>query len=281
MRALLVHEDLWKSIAGYPTGDTTSEEVKFSRDQKALAKICLTLDGSAITHVRTAKTAKEAWDALAKVFEDTGMGRRLFLERKLYRYSLSDFKNIEEYLNAVMSTAQDLADIGKVIDDSSIAAIILGGLTQKYEPLIMALENSNVEITTELVKTKLLNEIAKIAAEDEVTAFRSSGSSRSTTRLNKKKPVVCYGCKESGHKRPDCPLKKKRNKEKSLLALGIGEGDSINHWYVDSGASQHMTPRRDWFVNLKPKDSVSVTVANGERINCEGFGDISIPLSLM
>jgi hypothetical protein len=48
MRALLIHEELWPSIAGYPIDDTTSEDVKKRKDQKALSKISLTLDGSAI-----------------------------------------------------------------------------------------------------------------------------------------------------------------------------------------------------------------------------------------
>ncbi|KAL4719521.1 hypothetical protein ACJJTC_012620 [Scirpophaga incertulas] len=52
MRALLIHEDLSKSVEGYPVSDITTEDMRTAKDQKALAKISLTLDGSAITHVR-------------------------------------------------------------------------------------------------------------------------------------------------------------------------------------------------------------------------------------
>nr|XP_034827960.1 uncharacterized protein LOC117985369 isoform X2 [Maniola hyperantus] len=82
------------------------------------------------------------------------MGRRLALERKLYRLSLSDFENIE---------------------DKSIAAILLGGLTSKYEPLIMALENCNIDITSDLVKTKLLNEMSKNDTIPTNTVFQAKG----------------------------------------------------------------------------------------------------------
>ncbi|XP_073955607.1 uncharacterized protein [Choristoneura fumiferana] len=41
-------------------------------DKKALTKICLTLEGSAITQVRSAKTASEAWTALQNAYEDKG-----------------------------------------------------------------------------------------------------------------------------------------------------------------------------------------------------------------
>lgn len=67
------------------------------------------------------------------------MNQHLYLERKSYRLRLEDFdNNIESYINVVISTAQDLADIDKAIDDKSIAAILLEGLTPRYDPLIIS-----------------------------------------------------------------------------------------------------------------------------------------------
>ncbi|KAH9641407.1 hypothetical protein HF086_011436 [Spodoptera exigua] len=283
MRNYLMHEELWEAISGYPTGMNVSNVTKIRSDQKALTKICLTLESSAITHVRSATTAAEAWNALQNAYEDKGMGRRLYLERKLYRLRLEDFdNNIESYINAVISTAQDLADIGKVIDDASIAAILLGGLTSRYDPMIMTLENSNVQVTTEIVKSKLLNEISKESSIKLETAMKSKVDASSVE--SKAKQIVCYGCGEPGHKRPNCPLKKKKvmkrknptNKDStSVSALGATNNYDMDKWYIDSGATKHMTSRRDWFVDLKPIDN-KVTVANGTKIDAEGIGKISI-----
>ncbi|KOB68319.1 Uncharacterized protein OBRU01_15738 [Operophtera brumata] len=91
-KMLLLHEELWSSISGYESSDKTSLEHRLRKNQKALSKISLTVDGSAISYVRTAKTATEAWYALQKHMK-----------------------------------TQDLDDIGKKIDDCSLAAIILGG----------------------------------------------------------------------------------------------------------------------------------------------------------
>lgn len=67
------------------------------------------------------------------------MNQHLYLERKSYRLRLEDFdNNIESYINIVISTAQDLVDIDKAIDDKSIAAILLEGLTPRYDPLIIS-----------------------------------------------------------------------------------------------------------------------------------------------
>lgn len=283
MSNYLMHEDLWESIDGYSAGDSTPDPVKVRKDRKALNKICLTLEGSAVTHVRMAKTAAEAWKALQNAFEYRGMSRRLSLERKLYRLSLENFDDIEAYINAVLSTAQDLADIGKIIEDVSLAAILLGGLTSKYESLVMALENSHVDITTELVKAKLLNEMSKQIDMNPVpaTAMRSKDE---PSYESKDKKIVCYRCGEPGHKSPGCPLRNKKNIKKkkpaskestSLSALGTSNEYNMDKWYVDSGATKHMTSRRDWFVNINPID-LKVTVANGTKINAEGIGKIAI-----
>jgi hypothetical protein len=47
--------------------------VDVKKDQKAKAKICLLVEPQCIPHVRTAKTAKEAWDNLKKAYEDKGI----------------------------------------------------------------------------------------------------------------------------------------------------------------------------------------------------------------
>lgn len=280
MRNYLMHEDLWESIEGYSESDKTPIEEINRKDRRALTKICLTMDGQAIIHVRNAKTASEAWNALQNAYEDKGMSRRLSLERRLYRMSLCNYSNLEAYINAVLCTVQDLSDIGKTIDDESVAAILLGGLTAKYEPLIMAIENSNVKVSTELVKNKLLNEMSKDSTNSDVTALRTDNIQKYG------KPIVCYECNKEGHKRPDCPLKKKKTIKKkpnihkesaSLLALGITDSDISDKWYVDSGATKHMTSRKDWFEELKPLDcDVKVTVADGTKISVDGVGEIAI-----
>lgn len=59
---------------------------------------------------------------------------------------------IELYINAVITAVQDLADVDKIIE--SIAAILLRGLTPRFDPLTMVLKNSVVQILSELIKSK-------------------------------------------------------------------------------------------------------------------------------
>jgi hypothetical protein len=58
----------------------------------------------------------------------------------------------------VLSTAQEIATIGNRLDDDLIAILLLQGLTSDYKPMRMATENSGIKLTTNYVKTKLLQE---------------------------------------------------------------------------------------------------------------------------
>lgn len=217
---------------------------------------------------------QKRYGTLANAYEDKGIGRRLALERKLYRYELKQFVSIEEYINAVTGTVQDLADIGRKIDDLSIGAILLGGLPEEYDPLVMALENSCVDITSQLVKQKLLNESAKRESRELVFA----------SKLSRAKKIVCYRCKEPGHKSPNCPQKKKGQKSKqgyvkesTLMSFGAGGSISSSDWYVDSGASTHMSCKKEWLSNFNSNvESKVITLANNKNVSSTGIGDVQL-----
>ncbi|KAK2577036.1 hypothetical protein KPH14_012870, partial [Odynerus spinipes] len=62
---------------------------------------------------------------------------------------------MEEYVSESLTLAQKLRDIGSPMDDKLVGVIMLAGLPSEYKPMVMALENSGADITTDLVKNKL------------------------------------------------------------------------------------------------------------------------------
>lgn len=82
VQSYLRHEKLWKSVIGEDTSADNSE--------MALSKIILLLEPINYVHVKTAKTAKEAWDALSKAFDDSGLLRRVGLITKMINTKLDE-----------------------------------------------------------------------------------------------------------------------------------------------------------------------------------------------
>lgn len=62
-----------------------------------------------------------------------------------------------------------------------------------------------------------------------------------------------------------------------VLASTMPTDVDIETWYMDSGANDHMSHRKEWFVNLKIfKEEISVRVGDGAYIKAHGRGNIHI-----
>ncbi|KAG7302564.1 hypothetical protein JYU34_012495 [Plutella xylostella] len=272
LKMLLMHEDLHDCIEGE---DSCKDERK---KQKAMAKICLSVGPSALQHVRNAKTPYEAWSNLQRAYEDKGLCRRLGLLRSLFGVKLQDRDGMQSYLSYITELGQQLSDIGSAIEDEFLGIIMLSGLSTDFDPLIMALENSNTKLTSETVRSKLLQEQhRRDVKEGEMNA------------LAVKRPwtVRCFRCKKPGHVKKDCPNdeviepkaggRRSSGKENSLLtALSVKVQNDV--WYIDSGATHHMCNNKQIMQELQCSKKLEVNVANGEKLLTEGIGKVKVLL---
>lgn len=292
MKMALVHSNLWVCIDGYPEGDTTATDAKVRADQKALAKICLMVQPCAYPHVRNAGTAKEAWQNLLKAYEDKGLSRRLGLIRQLVRIKLEEFKTMEQYVNEAMSLAQKLSDMQHPVDDEFLGVILLSGLTPEYDPMVMAIENSVQAITSDFVKTKLLQDDKYNKESYEVALL----SKKRTFKKGNKQEIKCYQCGTYGHYKNQCPRasnvhenkkfdkgkcqKDKKEIAKTDRALQVtSDGENRNgsqKWYIDSGATTHMTFERENLMDFQCHMESKILVANNQRISGAGVGKTQV-----
>lgn len=290
MRMYLKHEDLWDYVDGNVKPDKFSQKM----DEKALAKICLMIKPELYVHVREAKSAKDAWQSLAKTFEQRGLMGRLSLQRQLVACKLNNFSSMSAYVSEIMTLSQRLSDIDAPVDDEYLAVILLSGLPPLYDPMIMALESCGHTITTQLVKSKLLMEEHRREEEKAESAFAAKDQ---TTTQRKKFWFRCNKCNRPGHKRAECPDKvpeikgqlsraagkKQQPVVKALLtACNVGTVN-VNKgmkpvdksWFIDSGATCHMSNCKTWMSNFKCVNT-EVSMANDDKVCSKGIGNVSV-----
>lgn len=107
-------------------------------------------------HIQDTISAKEAWDKLREVYEDSGLSKKVGLLRALVT-RLEICASVEEYVTKIISISHKLNGMSfEVKVDEWIGTLLLAGLPDKYKPMIMGIENSNIPITS--IKTKLLQE---------------------------------------------------------------------------------------------------------------------------
>lgn len=293
MKLILIDNNLWE----YATGRFT-EASDLSRDQKAYAKICLLVKPICYPHVRNAKSAAEAWNNLRSAYENMGISRRLQLKRKLSQIKYVNYSTMDHYLGEIISVTQELADIGCTIDDEELAEIMLIGLSSDFDSLVMAIEATQVKLTSEFVKSRL------IQGEFKRSDCRNMDTKDKALAVKNKFIPVCHHCKKEGHIKPKCPelRKGKHNKRKQLYnasqrsspisnakdrdtmlfsthtALVSNSVTATDNWILDSGCTRHMTNRSDWLTNFVTNQLSEIIIANGNRIFSKGVGNVDVTL---
>lgn len=297
MQAYLEHEGLWE----YVQEGNDAEEYSAAKAARAKAKLILACDQSVYAYIRGQETAKGIWDALAKVFLDNGLCRRVVLLRKFTNLSLQQCKSTEDYVNQMISTVQSLKDINFEIEDEWVAHFMLAGLPESYAPMIMALQNQGKALNLEDIKLQLLQDQRMNAETGRSNALAV-------------KDVVCYKCGQKGHFKSQCPrggdsggnggsggsghsnsgnqkgggsgrssAKGKQHRgqgksasESTLMAMCL-KSQAVKEidWIIDSGASSHMSyqvPEKCQAYRSK------IMIANGSKVPVIGQGPIQVLL---
>src|SRR5437762_1279604 len=140
MKMTLLAKDLWDVVEHSTVPADGKEAVDWQkRADKAFAVIALSLSTSEQQHIIDCKTAKGAWDVLAKLYEGKGRNRKFMLLQELFQARMVP-GSMDEYLRAVKEKMSELAAIGTAIETDIKLAIILNGLTDDYRYLVVNLE---------------------------------------------------------------------------------------------------------------------------------------------
>lgn len=187
---------MWSSVQG--------TEDKPEKIAIAKAKLVLLIEPNLFVHIKEAKTAKEVWDKLVVTFDDSGLTRRVGLLRELTTTKLENCSSIEEYVNRIVGTAHKLNSIGMKVDDEWIGSLLLSGLPEKFQPMIMAIESSGMKITADSIKTKLLQDADTYGGLNGPVKTPSQAMPVFTNKKEKHRGPKCYGCGRYGHVKSHC-----------------------------------------------------------------------------
>ena len=315
IKHLLLAKDLWGFVDGTEVlqGDASAQRrADFNkRSQKAFSIIVMSVSSSQLYLITTYEDPARAWTALRNHFERDTLVNKLILKKQYFRVEMAEGTSMEAHIKTMKELTDRLAAINAPIAEEDQVVTLLGSLPRSYSTLVTALEARDV-VTLSYVQQSLIREEQKLKESNmqQTGLDKVSGVGRALVGKHDRQTSkgyrnkVCYLCGETGHFCKDCPknlhqkLSKPKHKGKSACLVSEEESHSDtepeekvfgvssqshnpNIWIVDSGASSHMTQRKELLINYEEFDKPQkVSMGDGHVVEACGKGDIQFTMTL-
>lgn len=293
----ILEEKMCKEAIAGPYA-TTKEFLE--KDVKAKSLIVQSLSDKHLEYVRTANSAKEMINNLKKVFERKSILSSLYIRKKLLTLKCTENEDLNEHFNKFDILIRELSETGSEMKEQDKICHLLLTMSEKYETTITALETTNVELTLEYVKSKLLDAELKFKNE-----HNKSGQEYSFVGTSKK----CFICGDKNHFANQCPKNRnkinktfrgnyrgrnynkrgqssrenyyKQNEGSSHIAAQVAEINTYESkiiYVIDSGATYNMTSIKymQFMKDIEDIDNINIKIANGEVITVNKKGKLLV-----
>ncbi|KAE8694615.1 putative pentatricopeptide repeat-containing protein [Hibiscus syriacus] len=265
MKVVMRKDGCLATISERPV-DFTDDNKWIEMDGNAMTNFHLALADEVLSSIEENKTTKEIWDHLTKLYEVTSLHNKIFLKRKLYTLRMSESTSVTEHLNTLNTLFSQLTSLSCKIVEQERAELLLQSLPDSYDQLIINLTNKRGQ---------------------------RSSYKHDRSKSRSKKNLKCYNCGKNGHLKKDCWSLNKNSNPQGNTENTSDDGDALcceasttiegkkryaDIWLIDSGATYHMTSRREWFHHYEPVSGGSVYSCNDHALEIIGVGTIKLKM---
>lgn len=276
MKCLLIQEGVWKSVAG--TANCGEENLSVV-SERALAMIVLSVDKKNYSLIDKCNTAQEAWKILKVAFGDVDYLREADLLNKLCGVCLEECESVQDYIDQLLTTAQQLREIGFTVEDCWLVGLMLKGLPQKYKEIVVSMKSCGSRMSVDEVKLKIFQalHISEMHSCENIALTAVNVVSRNPQRVKSK--VKCFECKEFGHYKSKCPVfrekKCKRKFKDEAFYANRSSKEADREWIIDSGSTIHLCHNKAMLTKLQMVKR-KVKVADDTAISITAMGESSV-----
>jgi hypothetical protein len=263
-----------------------------------------------IPHLMGKTHAYEMWESLTKLYHSTNENRKMVLREKLKSIQMTKAENVVTYLTRLTQVRDELGAVGEAIADSDLVRTSLNGVSKQWVVFMEGIVSREKIPGWERLWDEFVQEETRrgYVHGSSSTGHEEENVALSTTRKKKfkkgpkggQKPkgegkkdmrkVKFFACHKFGHYVGQCLDKKKKqttdsteveefstnfDKEFSLVVCLSSRTTTLDTWYIDSGASFHMTVVREHLTDLTQCGDVEVVLGDDRKVKVASCGTVS------
>ncbi|KAH9684519.1 Integrase catalytic domain-containing protein [Citrus sinensis] len=221
--------------------------------------------------VKDEECAVTLWRTLEEKYLVKSPENRLHAMSQVYGFRMKPGVSMHDHVSRFEKLLTDLKNLDEDIKDEVKAMILLHSLPEEYSHFV----------------TTLIYGKSVIVFKDVCTALTS------LEIRNNDKNSERASSEALGHWRKDCPKAQKRDEKKPAAAnmarkdegsdyslsitLAVYVG-SLSEWILDTGATYHLCPIKEWFTDFRNLESGVVVMGNDQPCRTIGIGTIRLKI---
>ncbi|KAL4290711.1 hypothetical protein GQ457_14G023780 [Hibiscus cannabinus] len=296
METYLEALDLWEAVEEdydvppLPNNPTMAQlkthKEKKTRKAKAKATLFAVVSTTIFTKIMSLRSAKEVWDYLKEEYQGDERIRGmqvLNLIREFELQRMKESKTIKEYSNRLF----------EIVNKVSLAELVNALQAQEQRRLMRqeqvvegALPAKHHEVGKHKKKT---DRKALVTSAANSANYHTRGKGHPPFKCWKRPDAKCSKCNQLGHEAVICRSNLQKLEEvhiadqdeedRMFVATCLLTKSSSESWLIDSGCTNHMTPDKTLFKDLKLSKVTKVRIGNGDYISVKGSGTVAVTTS--
>ncbi|KAK8926344.1 hypothetical protein KSP39_PZI018272 [Platanthera zijinensis] len=303
IKAVLVQQGLHKALLGKEKAKVNDDDEWDELDLKAISTIQLCLADEVMYNVIEAENTVDLWRKLEELYMSRSLTNKLYVKKQLYSLRMSDGAQLLDHLNVFNKLVSQLRSMDVKVEEEDQALLLLSSLPRSFDHLVTTILYGKDTLKMEEVVTMLLSNEKRSSSgssASEGLLVKSRDPSRGRSRGGGKEDDRprsrgrCHYCKEEGHWKANCPVRKLKGKEpvpqQAAVASECVSDDDVLHvsqshdvvvgtsdsWIMDTGCSFHMCPNIEWFSSIRHCGGGRVRMGNQSECEISGVGSIRI-----
>jgi gag-polypeptide of LTR copia-type len=169
------------NTTGYTAAQNKALKEARSKDKAALYMLFRAVDESGFEKIAGATTSKETWDILEKVFKGADRVKQVYfqtLRDELESMKMKESKSVSDYIMRLQVVVNQLIRNGEALTDARVVKKILRSLTDNFENVVCAIEESKD------LATLIVDELAgSLEAHEQRKKKKKGGDTRANISI--------------------------------------------------------------------------------------------------